>query len=660
MGGFGRPTYARIEGDDPIDLAIVLDTRLPQRDLFERIGQAIADLAPSSLDPRDHVSIYAIDCSTMDYVEDVPSRSRQLKRAVDTALSTWTARRHGVKAPCSSETQLWDLLAVVTDRLSVHSGRRAVLAVTDGHSKKSKRSLLDLVSMAQIAGVSIFGLDPSWDGNLMFRSGDSLAFSNACERTGGVMLQPNASSTAKTMRQFTAMLRERYILEFPRPSNTQPGKLMMSVSIDHLNAFIRVAGDGVPIADRALMADSSTIHPLQSFTAEAATHPPDRAPAPAPAAELVQPEAVSAATQQPAQPPAALPPSASIATPTLRVATKLTVEDVTVTDSQRRPVRGLERSDFVVKEDGTPRPIQNFEEYGARKLPPQAAPLQLPANTYTNAQPQPANSSAVNILLLDSVTTGLTNRLVIAPENIQFAKQQAISYLKRMPPGTQVAILELGNGLHVVQGVTADQAILLAAMNRVSNEMVPGANRTPPSSAAEACRRMEVQSQLVVQALEQAAAFLSGIMGRKNLIWFTPGIPWLTNPSGNGECQGDYTQQLHRDYALLNEAQVVLYPVDPRGLPGSSFTTAPGPNLKESPAGPMNVPLKESATQQLAWAAALPTQNAVEQASLRDMADATGGVPYYNRNDLDAAIEDGDHNRGGLLLPLLRPTACQV
>jgi VWFA-related protein len=645
-GPWARPRYARLEGDDPIDLAIVLDTRLPQEDLLEGMDQAIAGLAPRFLHPSDRVSIYAIDCSTMDFVEDVPPASGRLKRAVDTALSQWTARRHGKKAACNSETHLWDLLAFVTGKLSSHSGWRAVLAVTSGKDKNSKRSLAGLTTMAQNASVAIFGLDPSWGGGSLLRSGDDVLLSNACELTGGMMLNLEGGA-AKTMQRFTAMLRERYILEFPRPPNLQPGKVVYSVRIDKVNAFIRGAGDGIPIADRPLIADSTAIHPEQPIALPVAVPPPDSAPV-----AKVQPEPVPAPQQPPAaavaEPPADAPlvveqPLPSTATPNLKLDTRLTVEDVTVTDAKRKPVHGLERSDFTIEEDGKPQPIRDFEEYGVERLSPQPAEPQLPANTYSNAQPAPANTGAVSILLLDSVTTGLANRLVMAPENVMYPRQQAINYLKNMPPGTQVAILQLGNGLQLVQGVTTDKAILLAAMNAVSFKMAAGSRIIPPASLEDACSRMNMQSHLVVDALEQAAAFLSGIKGRKNLIWFMPGIPWLTNYPAFSKvnCLIDYTPQLHRAYGLLNEAQVVLYPVDPRGLPAGSFTAAPGPNLKESPAraGTM-VPLKESAAQELAVVAAFPAQNAAEQASLRDMADATGGVPYYNRNDLDGAVEE--------------------
>ena len=332
-----------------------------------------------------------------------------------------------------------------------------------------------------------------------------------------------------------------------------------------------------------------------------------------------------AAQSQPASPaPApvvAEQPLPSTAKPTFKVDTRLTVEDVTVTDAQSKPVHGLERTDFTIKEDGKPQPIRDFEEYGIEKAA-QSPPADLPANTYTNAQPP--STGAVNVLLLDSVTTGVINGLIMAPENVQYARQQAIKYLQRMPPGTRVAILEMGNVLRVVQGVTTDRAILLAAMNAVSFEPAAGAYVHPYPSAEDYCIAANTQSRLVVDGLEQTAAFLAGINGRKNLIWFTPGIYWLTNSyelitvrchayhnderMSIDEGLDNHTEQLHRIYGLFNAEQVVLYPVDPRGLAARPSGTFLGKPVDD-------------------------------KLSLLEMANATGGVAFFNRNDLDSAIE---------------------
>src|ERR1700679_1898618 len=79
-------------------------------------------------------------------------------------------------------------------------------------------------------------------------------------------------------------------------------------------------------------------------------------------------------------------------TPTLKVYSRETIVDVTVTDAKGNPVHGLKQEDFTVKEDNKPQPIKSFAEYGSHAVP---EPPKLPPNVYTNLQPPPI-SGAVN------------------------------------------------------------------------------------------------------------------------------------------------------------------------------------------------------------------------------------------------------------------------
>jgi hypothetical protein len=77
---------------------------------------------------------------------------------------------------------------------------------------------------------------------------------------------------------------------------------------------------------------------------------------------------------------------------------------------------------------------------------------------------------------------------------------------------------------------------------------------------------------------------------------------------------------------LLTAAQVALYPIDPRGL----FTN-PAMSAEFSPTGGPTMARQE---------AAFGSNVMQEHGSLQDMATATGGTSYFNRNDLDGAIDE--------------------
>jgi VWFA-related protein len=296
------------------------------------------------------------------------------------------------------------------------------------------------------------------------------------------------------------------------------------------------------------------------------------------------------------------------ATATIKVDTKLTVVDVTVTDKNGQPVHGLTQSDFTVKEDGKPQPIRNFNEFGTTVPPPPPAP-NLPPGVYTN-QSAALATGTVNILLFSQL--GSSTEMI-------YARAQALNYLKTLPQGTRVAVLMLENGVRIVQNITTDRDVLVAAVNATKYQPVSGATFAGITSGGQACAVANNQSRITINALRQIAASFASIHGRKNLVWFTHGLPWLTNIQffkANGVyCLDDDTQKLHEAYSMLSASQVAISTIDPRGLENASGTV-----------GPINVGGGGFVIRQL------------NQESIRDFAEATGGTAYYNRNDLDTAL----------------------
>ena len=281
-----------------------------------------------------------------------------------------------------------------------------------------------------------------------------------------------------------------------------------------------------------------------------------------------------------------LPQDASQASvPTLHVTSREIVVDVMVTDANGNAVRGLKQSDFSIEENGKPQPIRSFREFGTEIPVVEPAPPKLQPGVYTNSQLTPA-SGPVNVFLIDALHSD--------PVSIFRSLQSTTQYLNEMPQGTKVAIFLLSqSGTHMMQGFTSDRAVLLRSL---SNNR---ANVQLTLSGIEMDRY--TKNRLTVEAFNQIAVYVASVKGRKNLLWFVPGIPVpLMRDGGYGWGNGDMTlvHRLMDVYELFTAEQIAVSPVDPRGVVGLGMA----------------------------------------QLRAEAVAEQSGGEAFYNNNDLKSLI----------------------
>ena len=274
-GPWFRATHVRQEGDDPISLSILLDVSGDSSELMANMNTAIGDLAPDGLHAKDHVSIYSLDCSLVQSLNDVPAESEKLKIAVNEALQTWMEP----EVKCQQSIHLWDALARVVADSSKLPGRRVVLAVSDGRDQGSVRSWNEVRDQSEATGVAIFGVtySPFEAKDLQSRFvgwSSEDPFHSVCELSGGMVLLSTTKSLEFTLHRFVTLVRERYIVEFPRPANATSGKHVKEVRIAHSKDFIRPAGISVPIPDAAVLNDPTTVPSDPSRTPVVGTRKP--------------------------------------------------------------------------------------------------------------------------------------------------------------------------------------------------------------------------------------------------------------------------------------------------------------------------------------------------------------------------------------------------
>ena len=256
-GPWFRATHVRREGDDPIALTILLDRESLGGAATEAAAAAIASLGEGGLRPTDSIAVYTRGCLLEGSVHPQPGTNE----GVRTALATGFPEREAVLTPgtkrpgCKNGIGLWDSLAYIEVAMKAQAGRRVVLVMSDhGEMRRDRNTVRDVWHSASAIAISIFGIsEPD-------RMDPEHALYTLCASSGGLMLASRSERYGEALREVLALVRARYIVEFPRASNATAGVHSLRVAIEKGgDLVVRTSGISVPTADAQVMADPRTI-----------------------------------------------------------------------------------------------------------------------------------------------------------------------------------------------------------------------------------------------------------------------------------------------------------------------------------------------------------------------------------------------------------------
>lgn len=237
--------------------------------------------------------------------------------------------------------------------------------------------------------------------------------------------------------------------------------------------------------------------------------------------------------------------------------------DAIVTDSKGQQILGLDKEDFIVKENGVPQPIDSVDYFTNRRLltgPEQNAAFKV----------ERIREERYFVLFFDKPSSGaLFDQLALA----RSAAHEFIS--KDLKPGDLVAIAGHDIRLKVYSDFTSDKDRLFHALDEVARFGRGLRTNDAPASGPSILRaltasRMINRTGTVYEGLEVLADSLRGIKARKDMVLFSPGIREPGEESRRGillSTSRYYDPMIH----ALNAANVTVYAVnlqeDPPELP---------------------------------------------------------------------------------------------
>lgn len=264
--------------------------------------------------------------------------------------------------------------------------------------------------------------------------------------------------------------------------------------------------------------------------------------------------------------------------PAIRVKTRAVTLEVLAETAAGQPVLDLQKTDFVLRDGGKSREIRIFENAPEDVTAP---PVRLAPNRFSNRRTESA--SGATILFLDCIDG--------SAEDSNRARQEASRALTKLGPGRRIAIYALTrDGLRVVHDFSEDYE----GLRRALDAFRPGASTARPVTGSYGEQLRKVNLYALADALLAIGDHVAPWPGRKRLLWVTAGFP--------SRDLRDYETLWRKVLSALNEADVEVDALDSRGL------------------------------------CADPDACLSEIASMRHIAQQTGGSAFVNRNDLDAAI----------------------
>ncbi len=329
---------------------------------------------------------------------------------------------------------------------------------------------------------------------------------------------------------------------------------------------------------------------------------------------------------------------------------QLVLVPVVVTGKNGEHVTGLGRGAFKVEEQGKVREATVFEE--VKTVAPDAkAKAALTLEGKSNFNFDRTENWRMTVVVLDMLNTPFLAQGEGKRKLIQYLSKS----LQRDEPTTLFGLRR--NGLKQLHPFSTDTGLLIDALRKldgqVSRDEVNDSAMTVSddgdalSGAAQQIADWLNDSEALMNAYQQREAIrttltamtdiahaYAAIPGRKTMIWASGGFPFmLDDPQAFAHMGTDMVEKYEETWRALVSADIAVYTVDVTGLAAYSGGTAKFDAAQQ--AAPMKATrgMRSNAPAQVAY-----DKQAEKQATLRAFADATGGTPCVNTNDIEKCL----------------------
>lgn len=270
LDGLGdvKPSSVRVEGDDPLAVAVIVDASEAFETTWRDLPKSVETLLPA-MNPQDRLTLYGLDgCKAFRFLpEDAPLNASLVHAGVERAM---TMKAHvavkGQTDECTRALTMADMITHVALRLKAFAGRRMIVTVGAGTSAGIANRMDGLKGLLNANSIMVLPVihAPAYAAMPMpylpHRQGavgivnsgfgsTHVALAELSEFSGGRVRYIASHEFGGALAEAVKTARGRYILEFPRPDTLSAGRYRITVTDGNPRDFIRTSGISVPVAN---------------------------------------------------------------------------------------------------------------------------------------------------------------------------------------------------------------------------------------------------------------------------------------------------------------------------------------------------------------------------------------------------------------------------
>jgi VWFA-related protein len=238
--------------------------------------------------------------------------------------------------------------------------------------------------------------------------------------------------------------------------------------------------------------------------------------------------------------------------------------DVLVTDAKGNVIVGLDKGDFVVKEDGKPVELTGVTFYSNRRLL-ESTPTLAKQGVSVEQVPE----DRYFIVFFEDMKDTAGEAPALLTQQMEAARRARGWVEREILPNDWVAVVSYDTRLKVQQDFTHDRKALVSAINDAAKGKDRETNYPSrievgkgPSLLAglPTGNELRAKTPTIYEALQQIARSAGNIRGRKNLLLFTYGLPGRLQPLGGSFVPDD--RYFKPTVRALNDNNVAVYTLD--------------------------------------------------------------------------------------------------